>query len=147
MTIEEISSLPIRNIADNNCELYLWTTQKYLPCVFEVMKRWGFKYCQTLIWCKMPRGTGQGGMFCPTTEFLILGRKGRMPLQKKRIDSTWWKIKRPHNSHSSKPQFFRELIQQTTYSPRIELFAREKTPGWDVWGNEVESDIELQGDE
>ena len=27
--------------------------------------------------------------------------------------------------------------------PRIELFARQKTSGWDVWGNEVESDIEL----
>jgi hypothetical protein len=25
--------------------------------------------------------------------------------------------------------------------PRIELFARQKTPDWDVWGNEVESDI------
>ena len=27
--------------------------------------------------------------------------------------------------------------------PRIELFARQKTEGWDVWGNEVESDIDL----
>jgi len=25
----------------------------------------------------------------------------------------------------------------------IELFARTKTPGWDVWGNEIESDIEF----
>ena len=30
--------------------------------------------------------------------------------------------------------------------PRIELFARQKTEGWDVWGNEVECDIKL-GDE
>ena len=27
--------------------------------------------------------------------------------------------------------------------PRIELFARNKTKGWDVWGNEIDSDIRL----
>jgi site-specific DNA-methyltransferase (adenine-specific) len=27
--------------------------------------------------------------------------------------------------------------------PRIELFARQKNNGWDSWGNEIESDIEL----
>lgn len=26
---------------------------------------------------------------------------------------------------------------------KVELFARQKTEGWDVWGNEVESDINL----
>jgi hypothetical protein len=36
-------------------------------------------FCQTLTWCKTPMGTGQGGVYCPTTEFLLLGRKGKMP--------------------------------------------------------------------
>lgn len=143
LTINEIQSLPIQKLADKNCELYLWTTQKYLPCSFDVIKLWGFKYCQTITWCKTPRGTGQGGLFCPTTEFLLLGRKGKMPKGKKRINSTWWNIKRPHNSHSEKPDFFQDLIEQVSNPPRIELFARRRRLGWDVWGNEVESDIEL----
>lgn len=143
MTIDEIKSLPISQLADSSCELYLWTTQKYLPTAFEVIKSWNFKYCQTLTWCKTPRGTGQGGVYCPTTEFLILARKGKMP-KVKRVDTTWWNIKRPHNSHSTKPEFFQDLIESVSESPRLEMFARRKRLGWDVWGNEVDSDIEIK---
>ena len=97
MSVEEIKALKVADLADENCELYLWTTQKYLPDAFEVLKAWGFKYCQTLTWCKTPMGTGQGGVYCPTTEFLLLGRKGKMP-KVKRIDTTWWNVKRT-NKH------------------------------------------------
>ena len=143
MSVEEISKIPIKGLASENCELYLWTTQRYLPIAFGVMEKWGFKYCQTLIWCKTPRGLGQGGVYCPTNEFLLLGRIGKMP-KVKRIDSTWFLTKRPHNSHSTKPAFFRQLIEQVTNPPRLELFARQKVEGWDCWGNEVESDIKLE---
>ena len=97
MSVDEICALKVGELAADDCDLYLWTTQKYLPDAFKVLAAWGFKYCQTLTWCKTPRGTGQGGLFSPTTEFLILGRKGKMP-KKPRIDSTWWNVKRPHNS-------------------------------------------------
>ena len=144
MTLEQIEFLPVSELADINCELYIWTTQRYLPCVFDVISIWGFKYCQTLTWCKTPRGLGMGGIYCPTTEFLILARKGKMP-KVKRQDSTWFLTKRPHNSHSTKPEFFQDLIEQVTNPPRLELFARRKRMGWDCWGNEVDSDIELGG--
>lgn len=136
MSVSEISALPVAECAADDCDLYLWTTQKYLPDAFNVLAAWGFKYCQTLTWCKTPRGTGQGGLFCPTTEFLILGRKGKMP-KKPRIDSTWWNVKRPHNSHSTKPEFFQDLIETVSDGPRLELFARRPRDGWAVWGNEV----------
>lgn len=142
MSVDEIKKLPVRDLANDNCELYLWTTQKYLPDAFDVIKAWGFKYCQTLVWCKKPRGLGQGGVYCPTNEFLLLARLGNMP-KVKRIDSTWFLTKRPHNSHSTKPEFFQDMIEQVSFSPRIELFARRKRIGWDAWGNEVDSDINL----
>jgi N6-adenosine-specific RNA methylase IME4 len=142
MTIGNIKELPVATIADEDCDLYLWTTQKYLPKAFDVMSAWGFKYCQTLIWCKAPRGTGQGGLYCPTNEFLILGRRGRMPTGKTRKDSTWWQVKRT-NKHSKKPEFFQDMIEQQSDGPRVELFARRQRSGWDVWGNEVECTIEL----
>jgi len=138
MTVNEIKNLPIKSLADENCELYLWTTQKYLPIAFDVLKEWGFKYCQTLTWCKTPMGTGQGGVYCPTTEFLILSRCGKMPAVE-RIDSTWWNIKR-QNKHSKKPDFFRELIERVSNAPRIELFARQRVVNWDAWGNEVNAE-------
>jgi len=142
MKVKDIMALPVGQLADDNCELYLWTTQRYLPDAFVVIKAWGFKYCQTITWCKKPRGLGQGGVYCPTTEFLILARKGKMP-KVKRQDSTWFLTKRPHNSHSTKPEFFQDMIEQVTLPPRIELFARRKRIGWDCWGNEVDSDIVL----
>ena len=142
MTVEEIKALNVADFADENCELYLWTTQKYLPDAFEVLKAWGFKYCQTLTWCKTPMGTGQGGVYCPTTEFLLLGRKGKMP-KVKRIDTTWWNVKRT-NKHSKKPEFFQELIETVSDAPRLEMFARRKRVGWDIWGNELENDVELE---
>lgn len=135
LTLDMITNLPINNIANDNCELYVWVTQKYLPFIFTIIESWDFKYCQILTWCKKPRGIGQGGLFCPTTEFLILGRKGKMP-KFQRIDTTWWEIKR-QSKHSKKPDFFRKLIEIVTLAPRIELFARQETEGWDVWGNEV----------
>ncbi len=141
MAIEEIKALNVADLADGNCELYLWATQKYLPDAFEVLKAWGFKYCQTLTWCKTPMGLGQGGIFCPTTEFILLGRKGKMP-KVKRINTTWWNIKRT-KIHSKKPEYFQDLIETVTDEPRLEMFARRKRTGWDVWGNEVESDITI----
>lgn len=143
MSIDEIKDLPVGSLANNDCELYVWTTQKYLPDTFDVIKAWGFKYCQTLTWCKTPRGTGQGGVYCPTTEFLILARRGKMP-KVKRIDSTWFHTKRPHNSHSTKPEFFQDLIEQISEAPRLEMFARRERNGWDVFGNEVNNSIDLE---
>lgn len=141
MSVDEIKALNVKELSDDDCELYLWTTQKYLPDSFEVLKSWGFKYCQTLSWCKTPMWTGQGGVYCPTTEFLILGRKGKMP-KVKRIDTTWWNIKRT-NKHSKKPEFFQDLIETVSDTPRLEMFARRKRDNWDVWWNEVDSDISL----
>jgi len=137
MTVKEIKKLPVKRLASDNCELYLWTTGKYLPDAFDVIKAWGFKYCQTLTWCKAPRGTGQGGLYCPTTEFILLGRRGKMPKEKTRVDSTWWQVKRT-NKHSKKPEFFQDLIEQMSDGPRIELFARRPRDGWGVWGNDVQ---------
>lgn len=139
MSLSEISALPISSLADADCELYVWTTQKYLPCTFPLLEKWGFKYCETLTWCKEPRGTGQGGLFTPTTEFIIHGRIGRMP-NKQRLDTTWWKVTRPVR-HSQKPEHFQDIIEMVSDAPRLEMFARRYRLGWDVWGNEVESNI------
>jgi N6-adenosine-specific RNA methylase IME4 len=136
MSVDEISAMNVKGLAADNCDLYLWTTGKYLPAAFDVLKAWGFKYCQTLTWCKKPKGTGQGGLYCPTTEYLILGRRGKMPKGKTRLDTTWWEVKRPMK-HSKKPEFFQDMIEQMSNGPRIELFARRARDGWDVWGNEV----------
>jgi len=139
MTVDEIKALPVGNLADENCDLYLWTTQKYLPDSFGVLEAWGFRYCQTLTWCKAPMGTGQGGLYCPTTEFILLGRKGKMP-KKTRQNSTWFEAPR-QSKHSKKPDQFRQMIEAMSDGPRLEMFARTKPLGWDVWGNQAPDDF------
>ena len=143
MTVAEIQLLPVALLADDDCDLYLWTTQKYLPSAFDVLAEWGFKYCCTLTWCKTPMGTGQGGLFCPTTEFVVCGRKGRMPVGKPRVDTTWWNWPRAFKKHSRKPEAFQQMLEAVSNEPRLEMFARRKRSGWDVWGKEVESDLRL----
>ncbi len=141
MSLQEIAALPIFDLADDDCELYVWTTQKYLPDTFPLLHVWGFKYCETLTWCKEPRGTGQGGLFTPTTEFIVHGRIGKMPT-KKRIDTTWWKVSRQAR-HSQKPEAFQDIIEQVSDAPRLEMFARRYRLGWDAFGNEITSHVEL----
>lgn len=143
MNVDEIKSLHVGSLANKNCELYLWTTQKYLPDAFDVIKVWGFKYCQTLTWCKKPMGKGQGGVYCPTTEFLILARRGKMP-KVERVDTTWWQVSRAWKTHSKKPEFFQDLIEQVSEAPRLEMFARRERVGWDVFGDEVNNSIDLE---
>jgi len=145
MSVDEIAAMPVGKLAADDCELYLWTTQKYLPESFRVVEAWGFRYCGVLTWCKTPRGTGQGGLYCPTTEFLVHGRKGKMPQEKRRQDSTWWNITRPHNAHSAKPEFFTDVIEAMSDGPRVELFARRQRLGWHTWGNQAFCHTSLGG--
>lgn len=140
MTIKEIKSLPINSIANNDCNLYLWTTQKYLPFVFDIIEQWRFRYIFTLVWCK-PKGGFVGGAFFSNVEYLLYCRRGKAGIKEK-INSQWFCL--PKGKHSEKPKEIRDIITKVHGDvPRIELFAREKTPGWDVWGNEVDSDIQL----
>ena len=74
-------------------------------------------------------------------ELVLLGRKGHPKRIKNNVVQTVFDIR---TSHSKKPNEVRmRIVNLMGDLPRIELFAREKTDGWDVFGNEVESDIEL----
>lgn len=47
--------------------------------------------------------------------------------------------------HSQKPDETRDkIIELAGDLPRVELFARNKTDGWDTWGNEVDCDIDME---
>ena len=141
MTAAEIKSLNVRGIADENAHLYLWVINKYIEESYSIARSWGFKPSCLLTWCKQKHGLGLGGAFVQTTEHLLFCRRGTLE-GKKRIDTTWFLAER--NIHSRKPMLFMDMIVEVSGDlPRIELFSRRKALGWDCWGNEVESDIEL----
>lgn len=135
MSLEEIKNMPVQDICDKNCALYLWATAPKLREALEVMEHWGFEYKTHCIWNK--EIIGMGYWWRGQHELLLVGTKGKFsPPQQKDRDSSMYKEKRTR--HSSKPQYYRDRIN--IYFPdisKIELFARQKNEGWDCWGNEV----------
>lgn len=148
MGIDEIRALPVAELAEKDCALFLWVT---VPCLLEglsVLQAWGFQYKTiAFVWIKQNKKVdslfwGMGYWTRSNAEFCILATRGSPKRQSAGVHQV---IVSHIEEHSKKPQEARERIVQLMGDvPRIELFARQKTPGWDVWGNEVESDIEME---
>lgn len=141
MTTADILSLPISELAAKDAVLFLWVTNPMLQEGLDTMKKWGFKYKTMVTWKKL-RCKGMGYWFRGHTEHILFGVRGNV----KAFRSLEHNIKElPVEQHSKKPDWFRELIERTTphLQEKLELFAREKHEGWDVFGNEVENSIEI----
>lgn len=148
MGTEEICSLPVQEICDKNCALFLWVTFPQLPEAFKVIKGWGFQYkTVAFVWIKLNR-SGKGYFFGlgywtrSNAEICLLAVRGKP----KRISRKVFQlIVSPLQEHSRKPAEVREhIVELMGDLPRIELFARQQSPGWDVWGNEVESSLDIE---
>lgn len=142
MATEDILSLPVANITAKDAACFLWVTDSHLSEGIETLKSWGFNYKTIAFnWIKE---TSKGNVACnvaPWTlkswEICLLGTKGAMT-QYKKTNNLKGLICAERNRHSKKPEIFRDSIFELFGDlPRIELFARQKTEGWDVWGNEV----------
>ena len=119
--------------------LWLWCLSQHIDWGYELARAWGFEPWQMLTWCKPGLGTGQ---FQCNTEHVLVCRKGARhgnPFGRTSGTHFHW----PRGRHSEKPSAFYDLVESVSPVPRLELFARRKRLGWDVWGNEVDSDIEL----
>lgn len=139
MTVEEICALKIP--ANENAVLYLWATAPKLLEALAVIKAWGFVYKTNAIWDK--EIVGMGYWFRGQHELLLVGTKGKFspPEQSLRISSV---IKERRSKHSKKPSAVRDFIMAWfPDASKVELFARQATPGWDTWGNEVENNVEI----
>lgn len=131
----------LRDIVDKNAVLFLWATVPLIEDAFQVMKAWGFEYKTMLTWRKI-MSLGMGYWYRGQCEHLLFGVKGKVKAFRMQEANF---IQSKAGKHSQKPKEFRELIERSTIQlpNKIELFAREKSEGWDCWGNEIKSDIEL----
>lgn len=135
MSVEEICSEPVKNLVTDDAHLHLWTTNAFLFEAIEVIRAWGFRYKSCLIWVK-PQ-LGMGNYWRVSHEYLLLGVRGNLPFNDRRIRS--WQLAR-RTIHSRKPFLFRGLIEQVSPGPYLELYGREEHPNtdWTVYGNQVE---------
>lgn len=144
MSLKEIASLPIKDLADpDGCHLYMWVTNNFLRRGLELLDDWGFEYVTIITWQKDRIGLGQ--YFRGITEHCIFATtKKRLPYKYElQLDGSTKRAQgltgfyEPKTVHSRKPATMREMIERVSYGPRLELFARENFPGWDCWGLEA----------
>ena len=150
MDLASIIALPVPALAADNCALFMWATFPQLPDCLEVVRKWGFTYkTAAFTWVKTnaKSGThfiGMGSYTRSNAEVCLLGLRGRLERKSGGVRSI---VQTPRARHSEKPAEVRDRIVQLFGDvPRIELFARQRAPGWDAWGNEVETDVILDHD-
>lgn len=140
MTVEQIKNMPIASLTAPNSHCWLWVTNGTLRHGFDVLGAWGFTYRSIFTWCKLRMGLGQYLRNC--TEHVLLGSRGKAPvLCKNQINFGIFQVQ----DHSHKPEEFHKIVERVSPGPYAELFARRKMPGWDIWGEEVESDFYVPG--
>jgi N6-adenosine-specific RNA methylase IME4 len=149
MESKDIAELPIKDMADKDCALFIWTTDTHMPQALEVMKAWGFNYKNiAFVWEKQTNKGNPVSLLSPWTqktyEICLFGTKGAMTKHKK--DNTIKQmVKAERLRHSQKPQEVADrIVRMFPECSRIELFARDAKEGWDVWGNEIENTIEIK---
>jgi N6-adenosine-specific RNA methylase IME4 len=131
MSKEQLMALPVGELADEDCHLYMWITNRSLPKGFELLERWGFRYITALTWAKP--SFGMGNYFRGQTEHVLFGVKGSQPLKRKDV-GTLFAAPRGPNGHSSKPVEFYDLVESCSPGPFLEMFSRSKRDGWLAWG-------------
>ena len=141
MTIEDIKNMPVNDIADKNCILFIWVTYPLLKQGLDTITAWNFKYKTCgFSWVKKNKKSdslfwGLGYWTRANNEICLLATKGNPKKISSRVHQV---VLDKIREHSRKPDCVRDRIVQLCGDlPRIELFARQKVKGWDCWGNEV----------
>lgn len=151
--VEDIKALPVSDWAAKDAHLLLWTTGPCLPQAFEVIEAWGFRYSAVAFtWIKLKRSidarqsrllafgemdlhVGLGLTTRKNAEFCLLGRRGNAHRNSKRVREI---ILAPVREHSRKPEEFYRRSVEYADGPYLDMFSRQRRPGWDAWGNEVD---------
>lgn len=142
MKLDEMKKLPIKDIAEKDCLLFMWSSSPHLDQAIELMKAWGFQYKTiAFVWDKQKVNPSYYTM--SQVEICIVGKKGKIPSPRGSRNTRQF-LSEMRTRHSAKPSEIRNRITEMfPTQSKIELFARDEVEGWDCWGNEVETTITL----
>ena len=146
LSTKDISKIPVNKISNDNCILFIWTTDYHLEKCMDVIRAWGFVYKTVgFVWAKKNRNGSQVSFMGAYTkksgcELCLIATKGkdahRMVI-KHNVNSF---VEYPRQEHSKKPNIIRDrIVDLIGDRKRVELFARETFCGWDSWGNELQT--------
>lgn len=141
MSMDEIKALRVGDLGEKNSALFLWATLPYINEQIKLFDHWGYRYrTVAFAWIKTNKNNGfpffgVGHYTRSNLEVCLLGIRGQLTAQTHKISQV---IVAPRREHSRKPDEVRDKIVELFGDlPRIELFARGSTSGWDTWGDEV----------
>ena len=135
MSLEEIAAFPVGEMCAEDCHVFLWTTQRFLPQAFDIIQGWGCRYVFTMVWHK-------DGGFQPfnlpmyNCEFVLYGRIGHPVFVDFKAFPTCFNAKR--TGHSRKPAEFYQLVRRVCEGPLIDVFSRQPHAGFEQFGNQTE---------
>ena len=139
MNMQDIIDLPVKDIADDNCVLFLWIMNSIMPDALNVIESWGFTYkTVAFTWVKTTNNReycfGGGNWTRSNPEICLLATKGKPKRLSASVKNLCVSQRR---EHSRKPDEVRDgIVELCGDVPRVELFSRQYHSGWDVWGNE-----------
>lgn len=139
LKLGELKKIPVTEISDDDCLLFMWVTSPHLAQGIELGQAWGFDYkTVAFVWDKMTHNPGQYTMsYC---ELCLVFKRGRIPRPRGTRNEKQL-VRSQREAHSVKPNEVREAIQRMfPYQRRIELFARQQPENWDVWGLDVRAE-------
>lgn len=147
MMLDGIKDLKVNEITDDHAHLYLWSTNAMLAQAHEVAKAWGFDVKTIITWVKanpenhpLKVQMGMGWYWRNATEqclFAVKTPKGEKKLRTKHFNRTNVLIAPRPPLHSEKPEIFHSMVEEMSYGPYLEMFARRPHEGWSVWGLEI----------
>ena len=123
MTIDDIAEIELP--AASNGVLFLWTTVPMLKTAIDLMSRWNFEY----------KSACTGLWFRNRMEMLLIGTRGNVPAPAmgKRLAQAI----NPGKPNEQLDAFADMIAAMFPNVPKLEMFARKRREGWDVWGNQV----------
>ena len=143
MTLDDIRSLPVAQLADDVAHLYLWVPNALLPDGLEILSSWGFRYKSNLVWHKVRKdggsdGRGVGFYFRNVTELILFGVRGKNARTLAPGRSQVNVIQTRKREHSRKPDEQYGLVESCSPGPYLEMFSRGIRKGWATWGNQAD---------
>jgi N6-adenosine-specific RNA methylase IME4 len=142
LKLSDLKRLAVASVAAEDCLLFMWSSSPHLDQAIDLMKAWGFKWATVgFVWDKQRVNPGFYTM--SQCELCLIGKRGKIP-RPRGARNVRQLVSALRGAHSVKPDEVRNrIVAMFPTQSKLELFSRKKVDGWDAWGNEVDSDVQM----
>lgn len=146
MELKDLAKLPVGDMAEKDCALFMWATWPKLKEAIELIEAWDFTLVSGMPWVKVTPSSGAvrrgiGFLVQSASECLLYARRGTVRKKSKACpqiglltDEAPVVFYAPVTKHSKKPEEIQEFVERQFFGPHLELFATRSRAGWTTLG-------------